>query len=192
MMDFNTPQNVAVGHRVNKANWSGGAGVKTAEKASSPVLSESKKHRRPARFSAKAILRGVFFIIATCLVVVATRRVYHHVAYAGIDTARYQAVYLTNDNVYFGKVNVQLSGDLFLTDVFRVQAATNTKDSDTANSASTSTQSATGDIRLIKPGKELHAPDDTMLIKRNNVLFIENLQTDGTVTKAIVDYHKQR
>ena len=117
------------------------------------------------------------------------RLAYNHFAYIGIDTKRYQAVYLTNDNVYFGKVQVLLNGDLFVTDVFRVQAATSSGDD--AGVADNSASNTTGDIRLIKPGKELHAPDDTMLIKRNNILFIENLQTDGSVTQAIVDYHKQ-
>jgi|GEM_PF-4877819 len=48
------------------------------------------------------------------------------------------------------------------------------------------------DIRLIKPGNELHAPDDTMRITRSKVVFIENLKTDGKVTQAITDYLKDK
>jgi hypothetical protein len=131
------------------------------------------------------------------LAVIVVRMSYHHIVYAGIDTHRYQAVYLTNDNVYFGRVQVLVNGDVFLTDVFRVQA-TSTTNSTEQNGDSTSTKTATtasdgssSGIRLIKPGKELHSPDDTMLIRRSNILFIENLKADGKVTQAIVDYHKQ-
>lgn len=101
--------------------------------------------------------------------------------YQAIDTTRYQAVYLDNDNVYFGKVKYMMNGDMLLTDVFRIQAGDAKSDDSTA----------ANDIRLIKPGSELHAPDDTMRINRSKVVFVENLKTDGKVTQAILDYKKQ-
>ena len=158
-----------------------------------------RPQRSRSRKQPSLILKLVLFICIAAAAVFGIRMLYRHIVYAGIDTTRYQAVYLTNDNVYFGKVHIQLTGDIFLTDVFRVQAASTTSGTgqngdtstdQTTTSTSTSSES-TGDIRLIKPGKELHAPDDTMLIKRSNVLFIENLKTNGSVTQAIVDYHKQ-
>lgn len=145
-----------------------------------------KKQRKPTN---KRIAVWTSSLLALILIVFAVRAVYHHIVYAGIDMSRYQAVYLTNDNVYFGKTHIQVNGDIFLTDVFRVQTASKTGSSD--NSSSTNADSTSGEIRLIKPGKELHAPDDTMLIRRGSVLFIENLKTDGNVTQAILDYHKQ-
>ena len=115
-------------------------------------------------------------------------------AYEGIDTTRYQAVYLDNDNVYFGKVQVLLGGDLLLKDVFRVQAV---PDNNAAGAGSTDTNDTgaaqpSSEIRLIKPGKELHAPDDTMRITRAKVVFVENLKIDGKVTQAIIDYLKDK
>ena len=104
-------------------------------------------------------------------------------AYEGIDTTRYQAVYLDNENIYFGKVHYMVNGDLLLQDVFRVQAG---------EAGGGSEGKTAADIRLIKPGNELHAPDDTMRITRSKVLFIENLKTDGEVTKAITDYLKEK
>ncbi len=102
-------------------------------------------------------------------------------AYQGIDTNRYQAVYLDNNNVYFGKVHYMANGDVLLQDVFRVQAGGST---DTGKSPQSN------DIRLIKPGSELHGPDDVMRINRGKITFIENLKTDGKVTQAIQDYKK--
>lgn len=112
---------------------------------------------------------------------------FRFIAYAGIDTVRYQAVYLDNDNVYFGKVEFLLNGNVILNDVYRVQAA----DGGTGTDKDANAQAA-ADIRLIKPGNELHAPDDKMLISREKILFIENLKTDGKVTNAINEYQKQK
>lgn len=151
--------------------------------------------RPPLRRSKAVFIRATYVGAIVLALIIATRTIYHRVVYAGIDTKRYQAVYLTNDNVYFGKVHIMVNGSIFLTDSFRVEAASST--STTSQGASSSSSSAsssndkTSDIRLIKPGKELHAPDDTMLINRGNVLFIENLKADGKVTQAILEYHKE-
>jgi len=190
MMDFNMSQkpDTSQNHSVawSKTNTQGNA---TQQKTSSlPKWKELPRSKRN-------VVKWVFFVCIAVVLLCMVRATYRHIVYAGIDTTRYQAVYLTNDNVYFGKVEILVNGDIFLTDVFRVQAAATTSNAQEDNSSSSTgardTGASTGDIRLVKPGKELHAPDDTMLIQRRNVLFVENLKTDGTVTKAIVDYHKQ-
>lgn len=126
-------------------------------------------------------------IVIVILVAVGGWFAFRFIAYAGIDTSRYQAVYLDNDNVYFGKVEILLNGDILLNDVFRVQAAEGS-----AGTNQNANAQAAADIRLIKPGNELHAPDDKMLIGREKILFIENLKTDGKVTNAITEYQKQK
>lgn len=131
--------------------------------------------------------RSIVVIVLLLLAIVGGWFGYRFVAYAGIDTNRYQAVYLDNDNVYFGKVEVLLNGDILLNDVFRVQAT----EGNTSTNKDSNAQTA-ADIRLIKPGNELHAPDDKMLIGREKILFIENLKTDGKVTNAIIEYQKQK
>ncbi len=131
------------------------------------------------------ILRTLFILLVLAGLGWLAWQGYGRLSYQGIDVKRYQAVYLDNDNVYFGKVNKLLNGDILLTDVFRVQAA----EQDTTKTGNTQ-QPATPDIRLIKPGQELHAPDDTMLINKSKVLFVENLKEDGKVTEAIQNYHK--
>ncbi|OYW86536.1 hypothetical protein B7Z17_00155 [Candidatus Saccharibacteria bacterium 32-49-10] len=126
-------------------------------------------------------VRVVATILGVALLAFAAWFGVRYFAYEGIDTSRYQAVYLDNENVYFGKVHYMANGDLLLQDVFRVQAAESTESGATA-----------ADVRLIKPGNELHAPDDTMRITRSKVVFIENLKTDGKVTQAITDYLKDK
>lgn len=150
--------------------------------------------RPPLRKSKVVFIRAAYVGVVVFALIIATRTIYRHVVYAGIDTKRYQAVYLTNNNVYFGKVHIMVNGSIFLTDSFRVEAASSTssatQDASSSSSSVTSSNDKASNIRLIKPGKELHAPDDTMLINRGSVLFIENLKVDGKVTQAILEYHK--
>ena len=45
-------------------------------------------------------------------------------------------------------------------------------------------QESTG-MQLIKLGEEVHGPEDTMVINRDQMLFFENLKSDGKVTQLI-------
>jgi len=192
MMDFNTSQKpAATGHNTewSKAESSAAERPSTRDTATRP--------KTTSILSSKKIVKWVVLALLAILAIFIVRASYRHIVYSGIDTSRYQAVYLTNDNVYFGRVHMLINGDIFLSDVFRVQAATTANssgqntDSTTTNSATASSADTAANVRLIKPGKELHAPDDTMLIRRGSVLFMENLKVDGKVTQAIIDYHKQ-
>ncbi len=149
-----------------------------------PAPRQSRPTRKSYEPKKLAILLSISLVVAT-IISVASWLFFDFYNYSGIDRSRYQAVYLNNENVYFGKVEYLLNGNLLLHDVFRVQAGE-------SNAEKTDNQTEpTGRLRLIKPGKEMHAPDDKMLISRNEVLFIENISADGEVTKAIVEYLKQ-
>ena len=102
-----------------------------------------------------------------------------------IDKDQYQAVFLASGQVYFGKLD-SLNGQYSrLTDVFYIQAtaaeenAQNPQDSDVD----------TTDLQLIKLGNEVHGPEDEMLINRDQILFVENLKTDGRVSDSIRQYY---
>lgn len=104
---------------------------------------------------------------------------------AHIDTNKYQAVFFTNGQVYFGKLQ-KLSGGYFkLNDIYYLQAkADATPESTSENPQETSTNQ-TSDVELIKLGREVHGPEDEMIISKDQVLFFENLKKDGTVTQSI-------
>ena len=48
----------------------------------------------------------------------------------------------------------------------------------------------TGNLRLVKRGKETHGPDGTMNIVRQQVLYMEPLKEDSKVLGAILNYEK--
>ncbi|MDO8736411.1 MAG: hypothetical protein Q7K29_04940 [Thermoleophilia bacterium] len=99
------------------------------------------------------------------------------------DKNKYQAVFLTSGQVYFGKLTDDGGNYVKLNDIYYLQTQEKVQPKD---SKDTSTSSS--DLTLIKLGKELHAPADEMNISREQVLFWENIQDDGKVGQAIKDY----
>lgn len=97
-----------------------------------------------------------------------------------IDTRNYQAVFLTSQQVYFGKITKLNDAQLTLEDIYYLR--TNTP------SASTNVGDPEGTVSLVKLGDELHGPQDVMYIERKDVSFWENLKADSKVSKAIRQY----
>jgi hypothetical protein len=115
---------------------------------------------------------------------------YQSTTNALIDSSKYQAVFFTSGQVYFGKLQ-QVNRDYFkLTDVFYIQAPKN------STTSSTDPQKASidknSDLQLIKLGSEVHGPEDEMVINKSQVLFFENLKKDGTVTVSIDKFLSQK
>jgi hypothetical protein len=109
---------------------------------------------------------------------------------AHIDTSKYQAVFFTNGQVYFGKLE-RLNGGYFkLNDIFYLQAQA-TQKTTSENPQATTNQSAS-DVQLIKLGSEIHGPDDEMIMNQDQVLFFENLKKDGKVTDSITKYKAEK
>lgn len=104
-----------------------------------------------------------------------------------VDKDGYQAVFLNNGQVYFGKLQTSGSEYLKLSDVWYLRASeTDSKSTDKIQQSSGDSANAT----IIKLGNEIHGPKDAMLISKSQVLFYENLKDDGKVVKAIKDNTK--
>lgn len=104
---------------------------------------------------------------------------------AKINTSAYQAVFLTNGQVYFGKMENANSSYVKLKDIYYLQVSQT--DDKTIQDAQDKQQPQ---ISLAKLGKELHGPEDEMFISRDQVLFWENLKDkdNSQVTKAIEEF----
>ncbi len=100
----------------------------------------------------------------------------------GVSAAdNYQAVFLTNNQVYFGKVSGLNKPYVTLKDIFYLQVSQPLQPSEPANN-----------VNLIKLGAELHGPQDLMTINRDHILFIEELKPDSQVVQAITKYQEQQ
>ena len=100
---------------------------------------------------------------------------------SAVKSKQYQAVFLTNGQVYFGKVSHTDSSYVKLTDIYYLQVQQQVQPKDQSSSQQPQ-------VSLAKLGGELHGPEDVMYISRQQVLFWETLKDDGTVVKAIKDY----
>lgn len=99
-----------------------------------------------------------------------------------IDSTKFQAVFLVGGQVYFGKLEEVNSQYLKLSNVFYIQSGSTDTSVDEQTSETSQSQ---GDMKLIKLGDEVHGPEDAMVINRDQMLFFENLRSDGKVVQLI-------
>ncbi|KKU26139.1 MAG: hypothetical protein UX39_C0012G0016 [Candidatus Magasanikbacteria bacterium GW2011_GWA2_46_17] len=91
----------------------------------------------------------------------------------------YHAVFLTNGQVYFGKITEERERYIKLTDIYYLQLKQPLQNQGAVEQLNPS------DISLIKLGNELHGPTDAMNINRDQVLFTEQLREQSKVMSAI-------
>ena len=95
---------------------------------------------------------------------------------SSVKSKQYQALFLTNGQVYFGKLSNIDGSWVKLSDIYylQVQQTVQPKDSKAADAANPQ-------VSLAKLGNELHGPEDQMYVDRSQVLFWENLKDSGKV-----------
>lgn len=109
---------------------------------------------------------------------------------AGEDVANsadsdYQAVFLINNQVYFGKLANANRQYVSLTDIYYLQV--NQPIQPLAEG-----QNPGPDINLVKLGGELHGPTDEMRINRDHILLVEDLRADSNLVNAIEQFKSRQ
>ena len=99
-----------------------------------------------------------------------------------VKANQYQAVFLNNGQVYFGRITSLNDKFARIQDIFYLKQNQSIQNQD---------QSKDSSLVLNKLGCELHGPNDEMLINRDQLLFWENLKNDGTVVKKIAEFKQQ-
>jgi hypothetical protein len=97
------------------------------------------------------------------------------------DPSKYQAIFLSNGQVYFGKVVNTNKDTLVLEDVFYLRAAESLQ-------AGAEQIEQNENFSLIKLGNEIHGPEDNMKINLNHVMFVEDLKWESKIIEAINEY----
>ncbi len=100
------------------------------------------------------------------------------------NEAAWQAVFLNNGQVYFGKITSDTGKEIILQDIYYLQVDQTLQPNQNQNQAQPSK------LSLVKLGNELHGPKDRMRINRDQATFIEDLKDDGKVVTAINDFIK--
>lgn len=151
-----------------------------------PVAVRKPQQGKPAakegrRFTKQALFGVIAFVIILGLLWWFFGRNFGIPSY--IETNKYQVVCLQSGECYFGKINSVTSDTVQIKNVFYVQKTTDTSAAENAPSDN--------NLQLIKLGNEVHGPEDMMAISRSQVLYIENLKSDGKVTQTINTYYEQ-
>lgn len=157
-----------------------------------PAISElTKNHERASSYSGKSWLHrlgaGLLAAIFLALIAFGVWGFTNRHKLAGVDPNKYQAVFLTNGQVYFGRVSRASRDTVRITDIYYLQVQQSVQGQDSKDADS----KPKADTSLIKLGSELHGPDDAMYVPKSQILFWENLKGDGKVVDAIKNYQKK-
>jgi len=98
-----------------------------------------------------------------------------------VNHKKFQAVFLNGGQVYFGKITELNSQYYRMSNIYYLRVNQQVQPNQTNNNSA-------NDISLVKLGCELHGPDDSMVINRDQVIFWENLKDDGQVANAVKKY----
>lgn len=102
-----------------------------------------------------------------------------------VKSSGYSAVFLVNNQVYFGKLFDANSAYPRLQEVYylRVQGPLQPPPA---------TESAQPDVQLVKLGNELHGPADEIKFNKEQILYIEELKKDSRIVKAIEEFKSRK
>jgi len=101
-----------------------------------------------------------------------------------VDNKKMQAVFLNGGQVYFGQIKDLNDKYMRVDGIYYLRVNQQVQPNQAEN------QQSANDISLVKLGCELHGPEDSMVIYRDQIIFWENLKTDGQVAKAVEQYKK--
>lgn len=93
---------------------------------------------------------------------------------------RYQAVFLDNGQVFFGKLKNTQGAYLKLENAYYSKAQQLPEDATDEQKAAVA-----NNVSLIKVGDEVYGPESSLSIRAEQVLFWQNLTPDSKVSKAI-------
>lgn len=136
----------------------------------------SQARNKPSRKTVLIVL-AILLALATTWCALSWFRVVGPLS--GVKSDKYQAVFLTNDQVYFGKISSMTGDTITIGDVYYLKQKGSTD--------TTKDQGQSQEVQLAKlgAGNEVHNPDNEMRINRTQVLFWENIKDDSQVVKTI-------
>ena len=95
-------------------------------------------------------------------------------ALPSVGAARYQAVFLSNGQTYFGHLVDRIGPYVKVENAYYIQQTQTTADDQSQQPP---------ESKLIRRGNELHQPLPYILIPRTAILFVEDLRPDSAVAQ---------
>ena len=122
----------------------------------------------------KNLYRLLAAIFAVILVFIYT----NHQNALPTDSSKWQAVFLSDGQVYFGKLRNYNNRFATLDQVYYLKFSEGLQQARANGEASPQ-------LNLIKLGGEAHGPEGKMYIARDKIMFVENLRDNSKVAQAI-------
>lgn len=131
--------------------------------------------RRTVRRIGYTVMALVALAIVVVVVVFAAQAVTSKDSLAdGVKSNEYQAVFLTSNEVYFGKLTFPSGGSyVYLRHAFRLTQQASNKSGQPLQRT------------LVKVPNDLHSPEDLMMINRSQILYVENLNPSGKAAQLM-------
>lgn len=154
--------------------------------APEPVASEQPQHRTwtPSVTEAPRRKKWPAFVAIVAIAIVAIVLFWFMFGRGGATLTpagnRYQAVFLDNGQVFFGKLKNTEGTYLVLEKAYYTKKAEVPADATAEQKAAIE-----NNVSLAKVGGEVYGPESTMSIRAEQVLFWQNLTADSKVAKAI-------
>lgn len=98
------------------------------------------------------------------------------------------SLFLSNDQVYFGRIVEETSDTIVLKDVYYLK----TTSSDLTTQTNLNEGTVSAKLSLVKLGKELHRPKDQIFINRQHVIYYEEMGDESPIIENILNSRKQK
>ncbi len=155
--------------------------------------SQNPQSNRKDSGSTSKLVAVVVSVVVVVLLVIAGMLMWQSKAAStdttSVDKNKFQAVFLTNGQVYFGHL-ASLKGEYMeLTGIYYLQVQQSVQPSTDNKQQEQTTDDSK--VSLTKLGSELHGPTDKMNLAKDQILFWEDLKDDSSVVKAIKEHQSK-
>lgn len=146
-----------------------------------------EQHDSSSKKSNKGLLWTIIIILAVIVLAVVGWAVWSKSkgSETGIDNSKYQAVFMSNGQIYFGKLSDFNESSFKITKIYYPQAQS------TGEETTTNVNDEQSSIQLFRVTDGVHGPEDQMIITKSQILYYENLESNSKVTQLIEQNQKQ-
>ena len=143
-----------------------------------------KKIDRPAvKRGYGGLARGAVLILAALVLGLVAYKLFFAQGQTSKVAQSWYAVKLVDGEIFYGQIMDIKADPVVINNVYYDYDQAKAKEAG-------KTAEETGNLRLVKRGKETHGPDGSLNVVRSQVLFMEPLKADSKVLKAILEYEK--
>ncbi len=204
----NFQQTVDLREKMERQKPASPAGGKAAATPLENIYREEKsaerdlqKFSRPeVKPSREGLIKPIVFALAILIVGASVYFLFYRSKGAAVNpkARAWYAIKLVDGEIFYGQVFDVKADPVVIANVYYDydQAKQNTISKSSAETGPPAgpprlgEAGETGNLRLVKRGKETHGPDGSMNVVRAQVLYLEPLKADSKVLKAILEYEK--